>query len=105
MRYRWVGIGVVVLFAAWAWHGSGQQPGTRPEAKGEEDTLLRQGEYLVNQVGMCGDCHTPQDAKGQPDRARALQGSALPIRPKKETKDWADEAPDITRGGLAGEWG
>jgi hypothetical protein len=32
-----------------------------------------------------------------------LQGADLTIKPKNETKDWADPAPDITRGGLAGE--
>ena len=24
-----------------------------------------QGKYLVNNVGMCGECHTPMDKKGQ----------------------------------------
>lgn len=34
-----------------------------------------------------------------------LQGATLPIRPKDEDAEWMDEAPDITGGGLAGEWG
>src|SRR5512135_1851342 len=53
---------------------------------------------------MCGDCHTPRDSRGQPDRTRRLRGATLPIRPKKESTDWADEAPDITASGLAGQW-
>jgi hypothetical protein len=60
---------------------------------------------LVNAAILCGDCHTPQDSKGKPDRARLLRGAELPIRPKKETEDWADMAPDITSRGLAEKWG
>ena len=40
----------------------------------------------------------------EPDRGRALRGTTLPIRPKKETKDWADESPNITSRGLASKW-
>src|SRR5262245_16379450 len=54
---------------------------------------------------MCGDCHTPPDDRGRPDRTRLLRGTTVPIRPNKETRDWADESPDITGSGLAGEWG
>jgi mono/diheme cytochrome c family protein len=54
-------------------------------------------------VAHCTHCHTPQ-VKGKPDRARLLRGATLPIRPKEKTEHWADKAPDITRGGLAGEW-
>jgi len=55
-------------------------------------------------VAHCGHCHTPQDDKGQPDRARLLQGATLWIRPKKKVEHWADKSPDITRSGLAGAW-
>ncbi len=58
-----------------------------------DDALLKHGEYLVTQVAGCTHCHTPH-----------LQGATLPIRPKEPTRNWADKAPDITRGGLAGKW-
>ena len=38
----------------------------------------------------------------EPDRSRLLQGATLGIAPKQKTKEWADKAPDITSGGLAG---
>jgi hypothetical protein len=66
--------------------------------------LLKHGEYLVNEVAHCSHCHTPQDDRGMPDRTRLLRGASLPIRPKKETKNWADKAPNITSRGLAGKW-
>src|SRR5262249_46518128 len=102
MRYNWVGIGAVVLAIAWMGRAGAER---KPGKKAADEAVLRQGEYLVNEVAHCGHCHTPQNDKGQPDGARALQGATLHIRPKKETKDWADMSPDITRSGLAGEWG
>lgn len=39
------------------------------------------GQYLVERVGMCQDCHTPRDAQGQFDRAHWLQGAPLPFQP------------------------
>ncbi|MEZ5967113.1 MAG: cytochrome C [Planctomycetota bacterium] len=39
------------------------------------------GHYLVEQVGMCQDCHTPRDDEGQFDRSRWLQGAAIPFQP------------------------
>ncbi len=105
MRYRWVAVGAAVLVAAGVWSartGLGARPG--PAAGGEDAALVRQGEYLVNEVAHCNHCHTPSDDNGRPDRSRLLQGATVPIRPKRETKDWAEKSPDITGGGLAGKW-
>jgi mono/diheme cytochrome c family protein len=104
MRVKCLTVAVAVLVAVGVWQvraaqGPGAKPQTGPDAAG-----LKHGTYLVNAAILCGDCHTPQDDKGKPDKAQHLRGSTLPIRPKKETKDWADEAPDITSRGLAGMW-
>jgi len=39
---------------------------TEPQARGR---------YLVDHVAICGDCHTPRDVFGAPDRSRYLAGS------------------------------
>lgn len=39
------------------------------------------GRYLVQQVGMCHDCHSPRDEKGGLVLEKWLQGSALPFAP------------------------
>jgi len=105
MRFRCLAVGLVVLAAVGVWHvRAGQGSGVETESRQDAADLIRHGEYLVSSAAMCGDCHTPQDDRGRPDRTRLLRGATLPIRPKKETRDWADESPDITGGGLAGQW-
>jgi len=42
------------------------------------EALVARGDYLVNNVVLCGDCHTPHTPQG-PDLARRLQGAELPM--------------------------
>src|ERR1700686_3134950 len=42
-----------------------------------------------------GECHTPRDSEGNPDRSRWLQGSSLPFAPSKPDPDWPISAPRI----------
>jgi mono/diheme cytochrome c family protein len=54
------------------------------------------GAYLVEGLGHCGACHTPETLFGAPKRARAMQGGLIP-------SGWV--APDLTpnpRTGLGG---
>ncbi len=106
MRFQCLAVGIVVLVAVTIWPvRAGQESGAKKEGSPDTADLLKHGDYLVNKAILCSDCHTSQDDRGKPDRTRLLRGSTLPIRPKKETRDWADEAPDITAKGLAGKWG
>ena len=59
------------------------------------------GQYIVERVGMCGDCHTPRDEKGVPIAARKLQGAPLGMRPI-HPMPFADHAPAIA--GLPPNW-
>jgi mono/diheme cytochrome c family protein len=38
---------------------------------------LQRGAYLVNALGHCGECHTPRNWLGGPDRSRAFAGAEL----------------------------
>lgn len=44
-------------------------------------TMAERGEYIVNRVGMCADCHTPRDAQGALIRSEWLDGAQLDLRP------------------------
>jgi mono/diheme cytochrome c family protein len=41
-----------------------------------QEELVARGEYLVNNIGGCNDCHTPMTPQG-PDMAQSLQGATL----------------------------
>src|SRR2546425_614348 len=72
---------------------------------------VERGQYLVNHVSLCGDCHTPRNFIGVPNRALYLAGTkAGPlgdeisnITPDKHTGvgGWSrDEIADLTLTGI-----
>ena len=58
------------------------------------DPVLARGRYLVERVGMCADCHSPRDQKGQFIRGQELAGSALGFAPTVPMP-WSPAAPPI----------
>jgi len=44
---------------------------------------------------MCGQCHTPRDANGGPDRAQSLKGAPVRWQPVKPDPNWPLTAPRI----------
>jgi mono/diheme cytochrome c family protein len=53
---------------------------TTPTTVSAQDQLER-GRYIVHGVGLCIDCHTPHNERGEPVVEKQLQGSALPFAP------------------------
>lgn len=74
--------------------GQKQKPHTPSAA-----TLAR-GKYLVDDVGLCGDCHTPHNEKGEPIKDQYLQGAPLAFKPAVPMAVWADKSSNIA--GLPG---
>ena len=98
----WAAIAVLASVAAsrtWSPTAEAQQ-----KAGGDAQALVKRGDYLVNQVARCGDCHTPRDARGRLDMTRHLRGARMWFTPKDNAKEWSDKAPDITATGKAGKW-
>ncbi len=62
-----------VLFAA-----ETNNPKSTPPAS---DAQIKRGQYLVDRVAMCGECHTPKTDQGEYDRTAWLQGDVLDIKP------------------------
>lgn len=76
-----------------------------PLVHAQNDKVAR-GKYLVENVALCGDCHTPKLATGQPDETKALKGAALPFQPIQPIPKWNAAAPDLTpRSLLWKRWG
>jgi len=65
----------------------------RPEAA--QDDRMARGRYIVENVAMCGRCHTPVDAHGNRDMQHWLQGGPTGFAPTVTTENWAYLAPRI----------
>jgi mono/diheme cytochrome c family protein len=63
--------------------------------KGAEGGAAARGKYLVEGIARCGQCHTPQNSDGSPDRAHWLQGAPVPWNPAKPDSNWPLTAPRI----------
>lgn len=59
------------------------------------DRQVVRGRYLVENVGMCGDCHTPRNVMGQLDLSRPMAGTTIDFRPTVPVPEWAEAAPAI----------
>jgi mono/diheme cytochrome c family protein len=80
--------GVTVAFA--------QNQNSQRQSKAASATPnVARGKYIVEGVAMCGQCHTPRDSRGNPDRTRWLQGAPVPWLPAKPDSDWPLNAPRI----------
>ena len=58
------------------------------------------GSYLVHDVAMCVQCHSPRNADGELIATRLLQGGTIPLRSPYPKMQWAFRAPRIA--GLQG---
>jgi mono/diheme cytochrome c family protein len=98
--YRLI-VAALILIAAGAGASrlfSGENP-AQTAPKGSTSDADR-GRYLVDNVAMCSECHTPRDAAGNLDNSRYLQGAQIWITPVHPTQNWAMRAPGLA--GLVG---
>jgi mono/diheme cytochrome c family protein len=70
------------------------------KATSHQTNDVARGKYLVEEVAMCGECHTPRDASGNLIEARDLQGAPTWIAPVRPDPNWAWNAPTLA--GFAG---
>lgn len=62
--------------------------------------LVARGKYLVENLGMCGDCHSPRNEKGEFIPGRHLEGAVLDFQPMHPVPGWFPASPPIA--GLVG---
>lgn len=71
------------------------------EQDGDAASLRRaRGQYLVERVAMCGQCHTPRGSDHELRLEQWLEGAVVPVRPPYSDMPWALQAPAIA--GLRG---
>ncbi len=66
-------------------------PSTAGAAAGD----VERGKYLVEGVGMCGQCHSPRDEKGNLQMDEWLHGGPVPVTTPRGYENWAYKAPRI----------
>ena len=59
------------------------------------DSRIEHGRYLVHQVALCVQCHSPRDANGRLLETRLLSGARIPVSSPFPGQPWAYQAPDI----------
>jgi mono/diheme cytochrome c family protein len=92
MRF-WYGLISLTALLAGATTAGQLQTAQEKERAGQPGQ--KKGQYLVESVAMCGDCHTPRTEDGQADRGRWLMGGAVPFRPAIPNTEWAEIAPRL----------
>ena len=69
-------------------------------ASNDQASQIAHGKYLVDHVSMCGDCHSPHDARGGIPSSQYLKGAKLEFHPDHSVPGFASVAPAIA--GLPG---
>ena len=67
------------------------------EAKKTKSTanLIARGQYIVEGVAACSDCHTPRRENGEPDRSSWLAGAPVFFQPARPVPGWPITAPRL----------
>ena len=60
-----------------------------------DSAAVARGKYIVEDVAMCGTCHTPRKPNGELDRGRWLAGAPVPYLPAQPTAEWPTVAPRL----------
>ncbi len=75
-----------------------RSPVRAPEGtQGSQPTAIsgnvEHGRYIVHNVAMCVECHSPRDAQGNIIAGQEFYGAPVPVGPPSWTTDWALIAP------------
>jgi mono/diheme cytochrome c family protein len=60
------------------------------------DQKVERGRYLVEEVGKCQVCHTPNNEKGELDKTKWMKGAVLNFAPITPVEGWHKTSPDLT---------
>jgi mono/diheme cytochrome c family protein len=61
----------------------------------EKQNVESRGRYIVEDLAICGQCHTPRDSSGTPDRTKWLQGAPVWLKTAEPVENWPLQAPRI----------
>jgi len=88
-----VSVGLLLVFSALA-----AQPHAKADRSGGDSSAVDRGRYIVEDVAMCGRCHTPNNQAGEGDRSNWLKGGPLQIKATYPVANWALIVPRLAGG-------
>ena len=63
--------------------------------KNPNSALVNRGRYIVEDVAVCSQCHTPRNSTGDLERGQWLEGAPMWLLPARPMGDWPLQAPRI----------
>jgi len=88
-------LGLMVVFLVGFTQLTPAQTAKKIAQPGTDSSLVARGQYIVEGVAVCGNCHTPRTPNGELDRSRWLAGAPVPYQPSQPTADWPTIVPRI----------
>ena len=85
---------IIPILAHESWTQAAQQ--TNDHLKNNANrALINRGRYIVENVAVCSQCHTPRNGAGDLERGQWLEGGPLWLLPARPMGDWPLQAPRI----------
>ncbi len=86
---------VLGFFVVFACRPIAAQNAQKPAAAASDNSPIARGRYIVEDVAMCGTCHTPRKPNGDLDHNRWLAGAPVPYLPVQSNSNWPAVAPRL----------
>ena len=94
-RVGWATVFLACAFASLSVQGTAQQSHRTNGHRAPTDHTngnIEHGRYIVENIAMCGECHSPRNEKGEIIADQRFMGAPIPVRPPWPN-DWALRAP------------
>jgi mono/diheme cytochrome c family protein len=56
---------------------------------------VARGQYIVEGLAVCGQCHTPMNSAGEAERSKTLEGAPVWLQSAEPNSDWPLQAPRL----------
>lgn len=95
LAFAIAGLLVAATITPQASHLIAAQEAKKANEGAEAQGPVSRGQYIVEDVAMCGTCHTPRRPDGELDRSRWLAGASVPYLPAYPESNWPLQAPRL----------
>ncbi|MDR3746725.1 MAG: hypothetical protein P4M04_00970 [Acidobacteriota bacterium] len=95
LHFFLAGLSITVLALLVSVTGAQEAKPAGAAAKSAASAPVARGKYIVEDVAMCGNCHTPRLPNGELDNSRWLAGASVPYLPAWPEGSWPIMAPRI----------